>query len=84
MNLYGQAKLAKTLNDQKNIERNYWRIFKELEEAKKTIGKLETENVKLLEEVAALKTVKPAKATKKTTKKSVVESVLEEASSDED
>ena len=49
MNLYGQAQIAKTLNDQKNIERNYWRIFRELEEANKTIEKLESENKKLKE-----------------------------------
>ena len=60
MNLYGQAQLAKTLNDQKNIERNYWRIFRELEEAKRTIVDLEAENKKLKE---AAKNVKPKKLT---------------------
>ena len=65
MNLYGQAQLAKTLNDQKNIERNYWRIFRELEEAKKTIDRLETDNAELTEEVKALKVVKPAKKSAK-------------------
>ena len=44
IDLYGQAKMAKAMNDQKNVERNYWRIFRELEEAKKTIDKLETDN----------------------------------------
>jgi len=85
MDLYGQAALAKTLNDQKNIERNYWRIFRELEEAKKTIGKLETENAVLTEEVTALKRVKPAKkTTKKPTKKKVVIDPVIEDSSNED
>ena len=82
MNLYGQAQLAKTLNDQKNIERNYWRIFRELEEAKKTIDSLKTNNVKLTEEVAALKVAKPAK--KPIKKKPVVKSIVEENSSKED
>lgn len=49
MNLYGQAQLTKHLKDQKVVERNYWRIFRELEEAKKTIIVLETENKKLKE-----------------------------------
>jgi len=58
MNLYGQAQLAKTLNDQKNIERNYWRIFRELETANKTIDRLEAENKKLKE---TKKSIKPKK-----------------------
>jgi len=49
MNLYGQAQLTKTITDQKNIERNYWRIFSELEEANKKIKTLEAENKKLKE-----------------------------------
>lgn len=84
MNLYGQAQIAKVLNDQKNIERNYWRIFRELEEATKTIETLEADNAKLREEIVALKAVKPTKATKKSTKKKVVEPVVEENSSKED
>ena len=76
MNLYGQAQLAKTLNDQKNIERNYWRIFRELEEAKKTIDKLDADNTKLTEEVKALK-AKPSPA-KKPAKKKVAEPVVDE------
>lgn len=84
MNLYGQARLSKTLNDQKNIERNYWRIFRELEEAKKTVGKLEIENAALTEEVTALKVEKPTKkAIKKPAKKATVAPVVED-SSDED
>lgn len=81
MNLYGQSGIAKTLNDQKNIERNYWRIFRELEEAKKTIDGLKADNAKLTEDVTALTAAKPAK---KPTKKKVVEPVAEEASADED
>ena len=82
MNLYGQAQLAKTLNDQKNIERNYWRIFRELEEAKKTIDSLKINNVKLTKEVAALKVTKSAK--KPIKKKPMVKSIVEENSSKED
>ena len=81
MDLYGQAGLAKTLNDQKNIERNYWRVFRELEEAKKTIEGLKADNAKLTEDVTALKATKPVK---KATKKKVVEPVAEEVSTDED
>lgn len=65
MNLYGQAQLAKTLNDQKNIERNYWRIFRELEEAKRTITSLEAENKKLKEAAKKPKPKKPTPIAKK-------------------
>lgn len=65
MNLYGQAQLAKTLNDQKNIERNYWRIFRELEDAKKTIVSLEAENKKLKETAKKTKPKKPSSTAKK-------------------
>ena len=65
MNLYGQAQLAKTLNDQKNIERNYWRIFRELEEAKRTIVDLEAENKKLKEAAKNTKAKKTSSAPKK-------------------
>lgn len=64
MDLYGQAHIAKTLNDQKNIERNYWRIFRELEEANKTIEKLKAENNKL-KEAAKKKPAAPKKAAPK-------------------
>lgn len=85
MNLYGQSGLAKAMNDQKNIERNYWRIFRELEEAKKTIDGLEADNAKLSEENKAFKIVKPTKkTTKKALKKPVAETIVEEDSSEED
>ena len=60
MNLYGQAHLGKQIEDQKNVESNYWRIFRELEEAKKTIANLEAENKKLRESAKVTKSKKRA------------------------
>lgn len=81
MNLYGQSALAKHMNDSKNIERNYWRVFKQLEASKKRVEELEEQVVALTEENKKLKTVSKPKATKK--KVVVEEPEVSEESSEE-
>ena len=65
MDLYGQSALAKHMNDSKNIERNYWRVFKELEASKRRVAELEGKVVDLTEENKKLKASKPKKSNKK-------------------
>ena len=65
MDLYGQAALAKHINDSKNIERNYNRVLKELEASNRRVEELEEKVAELTEENKKLKATKKKTTTRK-------------------